>query len=88
MKPLRSCANKAECLYTNFPLSGAEILAWRERYFRTQESIGVPLIDAAGAFEKLSKAERLETFTDLAHLTAKGNRLLAEAVAQTNLLRD
>jgi lysophospholipase L1-like esterase len=74
-------------IYSNFPLSTGEILRWHERYSDAQQEFAarhhdVLFVDARTTFERMTRAERLDAFTDLAHLTARGNEVVAETVLE------
>jgi lysophospholipase L1-like esterase len=69
------------------PLSARELWSWYARYEDAQRGFksahpDIIFVDAASTFLERDKGERLSLFLDLAHLTPRGNRELAEMVMQ------
>jgi lysophospholipase L1-like esterase len=67
----------------SFPIGAPDFVAWQRRYLQALREFGaahaeVTLIDAYGAFQKLSREERLAAFTDQVHLSVRGNEILGE----------
>jgi lysophospholipase L1-like esterase len=71
--------------YHIFPLSEAELAAWHARYAAAVRAFAasrpdIVLIDVGERFDAVGRDERLDLFTDHAHLTPRGNELFADAV--------
>lgn len=74
-------------IQSSCPLSARELWSWYTRYEDAQREFGIAhsdiiFVDAASAFLEKDKQERLSSFLDLAHLTPRGNRELAELIMQ------